>query len=106
MRRIKDAYNSENIAEIMIPMLKKMGVISRLGYFIKNNVGPNDICWRVICRKLRLDIKKPNNKKVKCLGYILNLVVKAFFFNKNADVFEEDINSKRSNIYIKKLREL
>jgi quinol monooxygenase YgiN len=33
-------------------------------------------------------------------------MIKAFLFGKDADVFEEDTNSKRNNAYIKKLREL
>jgi hypothetical protein len=42
MRRVKDAYNSENITEIIIPVLEEIGIISRLGYFIEDNAGPND----------------------------------------------------------------
>jgi hypothetical protein len=55
---------------------------------------------------LRPDIKESDNRRVRCLGHILNLAVKAFLFNKDADAFKEDTNFKRSNSYIKKLREL
>jgi glucose-6-phosphate 1-dehydrogenase len=44
MRRVKGAYNSENITEVMIPVLEKIRIVSRLEYFIENNAGPNDIC--------------------------------------------------------------
>ena len=55
---------------------------------------------------MRPDIKKPKSRRVRCLGYILNLIVKVFLFNKDADVFKEDINYKYNNTYIKKLRKL
>jgi hypothetical protein len=106
MRRVKGAHTGENIAEAMIPVLVEMGVVSRLGFFVGDNAGNNDTCWRAICRKLRPDIKAPDNRRVRCLGHILNLAAKAFLFGKDADAFEDDTNQKRSNAHIEKLREL
>jgi hypothetical protein len=90
----------------MIPVLEEMGIVSRLGYFIGDNAGNNDTCWRAICRKLRSDIKEPDSRRVRCLWHILNLAAKAFLFGKDADAFEEDINFKCGNAHIEKLREL
>jgi hypothetical protein len=106
MHRVKGAHTGENIAEVMIPVLEEMGIVSRLGYFIADNASNNDTCWRAICRKLRPDIKEPDSRRVRCLGHILNLAAKAFLFGKDADAFEEDTNSKRNNAHIEKLREL
>jgi len=55
---------------------------------------------------LRPNIKEPDSRRVRYLGYILNLIVKAFLFNKDADAFESDTDSKRGNAYIEKFREL
>ena len=55
---------------------------------------------------MRPDIKKLESRRVRCLGYILNLAAKAFLFGKDADAFEEDTNCKRNNTHIEKLREL
>ena len=60
----------------------------------------------MICRKLRPDIKEPDGRRVRYLRYILNLTAKAFLFSKDTGVFKENINYKRNNAYIKKLREL
>ena len=106
MRRVKGAHTGENIAEAMIPVLVEMGVVSRLGFFVGDNAGNKNTCWRAIYRKLRPDIKAPDNRRVRCLGHILNLVAKAFLFGKDADAFEDDTNQKRSNAHIEKLREL
>jgi hypothetical protein len=106
MRRVKDIYSGENIIKAMIPALVKMGVVSKLRFFIRDNAGNNDTCWRAIYRKLRPNIKAFNSRRVRYLGYILNLAAKAFLFRKDTDVFELDTDKKRSNAYIKKLREL
>jgi hypothetical protein len=44
MRKIKNAHINENIAEIIISMLMKMRIVSRLKYFIGDNVSFNDVC--------------------------------------------------------------
>jgi hypothetical protein len=44
MRRVKGVYSGENITEVMIPVLEEIGIVSRLGYFIGDNVGLNNIC--------------------------------------------------------------
>ena len=49
MRRIKGAHSGENIAEVMIPVLDEMGIVSRLGYVIGDTAGSIDSCWRAIC---------------------------------------------------------
>jgi hypothetical protein len=60
----------------------------------------------MICRKLRFDIKESDGRRVKCLRHILNFMAKAFLFSKDVNAFEKDINCKRNNAYIKKLRKL
>lgn len=106
LRRIKGPYTRENIAETIIPVLEDMKIVTHLGYFIADSKSSNDICQQVIYAKLRPDIKKPNDKRVRYLEYILNLAAKAFLFSKDANVFKEDTNCKRNNTYIKKLQEL
>jgi hypothetical protein len=56
-------------------------------------------------RKYRLDIKDPNSRRVRCLGYIINLAAKAFLFGKNADAFKNSIDAARKNGYLEALRE-
>ena len=42
MRKIKGAYTNENIIKIMIPILKEIRIVFRLGYFIADNASNND----------------------------------------------------------------
>jgi hypothetical protein len=43
IRRISEAYTGENIAKTVIPILLKIGILLKLGYFIADNDGRNYI---------------------------------------------------------------
>jgi hypothetical protein len=105
MRRIRGTYTGENIAEAVMPVLLEMGILLKLGYFIADNDSRNDICIRAILRKHRPDIKDPDSRRVRCLGYIINLAAKAFLFGKNADAFKDSIDAACKNGYLEALRE-
>jgi hypothetical protein len=105
IRRINEAYTGENIAKAVIPILIKIEILLKLGYFIANNDSRNDIYIRAILRKYRPNIKDPNSRRVRCLKYIINLAVKAFLFDKNADAFKDSINTARKKGYLEALRE-
>jgi hypothetical protein len=104
IRRINKAYTGENIAKAVTPVLIKMGILLKLGYFIADNDGRNDICIRAILRKYRPNIKDPDSRKVRCLGYIINLAAKAFLFGKNADAFKDSVNTAYKNGHLEALR--
>jgi hypothetical protein len=104
IRRINGTHNNKNITEAIIPILQEINIVFRLKYFIEDNYNANAIYLRVIYRRLRSDIKDSDNRRVRCLKYILNLTAKAFLFNKDADVFENTINSIREKNYIIKFR--
>jgi hypothetical protein len=103
--RIRGTYTGENIAKAVMPVLLEMGILLKLGYFIADNDGRNDTYVRAILRKYRPDIKDSDSRKVRCLGYIINLAAKAFLFGKNADAFKDSINAARKNGYLEALRE-
>jgi hypothetical protein len=90
IRRIKGYYTGENIAEVIILILQTMISNNRIGYFIRDNNRRNDTIIRTILAQLRPDLKDPDSRKVRYLGYIINLVAKAFLFGKDADAFEEE----------------
>jgi hypothetical protein len=82
-----------------------MGILLKLGYFIVNNDGRNDTCIRAILRKHRPNIKNPDSRRVRYLGYIINLAAKAFLFSKNADAFKDSIDTACKNGHLEALRE-
>jgi diadenosine tetraphosphate (Ap4A) HIT family hydrolase len=105
IRRINEAYTGENITEAVMPILIKMGILPKLGYFIADNDGRNDTYIRVILRKHRPNIKDPDSRRVRYLGHIINLAAKAFLFGKNADAFKDSIDTARKNGHLEALRE-
>ena len=42
MRQIKGSHSGENIAEAVIPIIQVMGIVDRLGFFIKDNTSINN----------------------------------------------------------------
>jgi hypothetical protein len=95
LRRVRGAYNSKNMAEAIILVLKEMDIINKLRFFIGDNAGNNDTYIRAILRELRLDIKEPDSRRVRCLGYIINLSAKAFLFGNDSDAFKLITNNTR-----------
>jgi hypothetical protein len=105
MRRINGAHTGENITKAVIPMLIKMGILSKLGYFIADNDSRNNTYIRAILRKHRPNIKDSNSRRVRCLKHIINLAAKAFLFDKNADAFKDSTDTARKNGHLEALRE-
>jgi hypothetical protein len=106
IRRIKGPHSGENIAEIIIPILKAIVSSNRIKYFIGDNNSRNDTVIRALLAYLRPNIKDPNSRCLRCSGHIINLAVKAFLFGKNADTFEEDSQNKKQLGKLKAIREL
>jgi hypothetical protein len=54
--------------------------VNRLGFFMGDNAFKNGTVIRVIIAYFYPNEKDPNSRRVRCLGYIINLAVKAFLF--------------------------
>ncbi len=48
LRRFRGSHSEENIAALLIEIIKKYGFEDRLGYFIADNVKSNDVCIDLI----------------------------------------------------------
>jgi hypothetical protein len=77
IRRIKGSYNSENTAKAIILILIKINIISKLEYFI-TNVTINNLIIKIILQRFRFNITYLEQRRVRCLKYIINLAAKAF----------------------------
>jgi hypothetical protein len=88
LRKIKGCYSRENLTAAIIPVLKEINIISKLRYFTYDNATSNDITIRYILKRLRPDIKHLESRRVRYLGHILNLTVKAFLFGHDPELFK------------------
>jgi hypothetical protein len=81
-------HSGENIAAEIVEVIKSFELEEKVGYFTLDNAGNNDTAMEVIAEVLGLDSTR---RRVRCIGHIINLVVKALLFGKDAEAFEETI---------------
>jgi hypothetical protein len=106
MKRVKGAKTGKNITEAMIPIIEGMISNKQLGFFIGDNAAENSIVIRAILAHLCSYLKDPDSRCIRCLGYIINLIAKAFLFGHDADAFEEDSRIKKELSKFEAVREL
>jgi BED zinc finger len=105
LRRVIGVHTGENIASVMIPLLHEYGLnASKLGFFQADNLGTNDVAIRFICKEF--GIPKPDSRRVRCLGHIINLAAKAFLFGTDVDSFEAITRSKMEKQDFEAVRKL
>ena len=88
-----------------------------IDYFIINNAGSNDTLLETLTKNFFVEYDarlNPQKQQIRCLGYIINFALSAFFFadNKTAleEVFQEAIEEKKKvsicELFIEKLKNL
>jgi hypothetical protein len=75
----------------MKPILIEMIPLERLGFFQADNDSKCDTAIDFLLHNLRPDIKDSRSRRVRCLGYIINLVVQAFM--KGCEVIDVEESS-------------
>ena len=95
-KRIKGGHRGENITEVITPVLEEYGVSQNLGVFITDNTESNDTVIQAILTSLRPDLYI-SDRRARCVGYIINLAVKAFIFYKNINVFKASVKNIKDN---------
>ena len=56
-----------------------------------DNATSNDVCVKLLSRQFDYAFA-PIERRLRCFGHIVNLVVKALLFGKNCEIFEKDVN--------------
>jgi len=92
LRCLKGPYSRENITEAIIAVIKTYKIIDKIGYFILDNAGLNNTYISAIIKRLNIKDTKEHHR-LCCLGYVLNLLVKAMLFSENPKVFKKDITT-------------
>jgi hypothetical protein len=89
MKRLYGTHHGEDIAEVIVPVLKVYGISAEmLGVFVGDNASNNDTCVRSILDEF--EIYDPVEKRrSRCLGHIINIVAEAFLFGDEVAAFQE-----------------
>ena len=83
------------VAPFIIQVLEDYEIKERLGYITADNHGANDTLCKAIAKEL-VDWS-PSERRLRCVGHIINLAVQAFFFAKNEEAIELAIQASTSS---------
>jgi hypothetical protein len=83
-----DRHTGENIAEQILDIVREFEIGDKLGYFTLDNASNNKTTMEELGRELGFDWKK---RWVRCIGHVVNRVVKHMLFGQDPDAFEQQI---------------
>ncbi len=90
VRNIHGDHSGKNQAKAIIPVIDEYGLKEKLGYFMTDNASSKDTCVAEIIDLIRPDLDL-GERRLRCMGYIINLIAKAFIFGNKSETFEADI---------------
>jgi hypothetical protein len=76
-------------------VIRSFKIAHLTGYFVGDNAGSNGTCLSALSNSVRVKygIKfNPIKRRIRCLGYIINLSLSAFLFVDNKTALREAIN--------------
>jgi hypothetical protein len=86
LKEVKGSHLGENLAASYLPVIEDFELEEKIGYFISDNVGSNDLAVEAFCKYLK--IKNAPTRRLRCLGHVINLATKAFLFSKEEGSFD------------------
>lgn len=95
LRRFRGRHTGENQAKHFWDIVKAYKITDKIGYFTLDNATNNDTALQHISQHLHdlgIDFN-PVQRRLRCFGHVINLVVKAFLWGTNSVAFEAEINS-------------
>ena len=104
LRGLIGEHSGENMTLEILGIIKNFEIGSWVGYFMADNVSSNDTCVGELTMHLG-NYFNALERWLRCFGHIVNLVVKALLFGKDAEAFErETINAAQIEDDFKQLR--
>ncbi|EWZ27879.1 hypothetical protein FOZG_18414 [Fusarium oxysporum Fo47] len=83
-----DRHTGENIAEQILNIVREFQIGDKLGCFTLDNASNNKTTMEELDRELGFAWKK---RWVRCIGHVINRVVKHMLFGQDPDAFEQQI---------------
>ncbi|KAG6988651.1 hypothetical protein FOFC_02662 [Fusarium oxysporum] len=77
-----------NIAGQIIEIIREYEISDKLGYFTLDNAGNNKTSMGELGLEFGFDWEK---RWVRCVGHVVNIVVKQMLYGKNPDAFEKEV---------------
>ncbi|KJZ70580.1 hypothetical protein HIM_10009 [Hirsutella minnesotensis 3608] len=86
--RLIGPHSGENMASYVKDVIDQYEMGSKLGYFMLDNAKSNDTCLETLAWWFPMDIGR---RRLRCIGHIINLVVRAVIFGSNVSKFEAEL---------------
>lgn len=75
-------------ARVLLPLLEHFSITNdNLGYFVLDNATNNDTTLVELAKTMGFD---PIQKRLRCMGHILNLIAESYLFGQDASTFNEE----------------
>ena len=84
-------HGGVEVAAVVSNTLDYYGIKDRLGYITSDNHGANDVLCNILAQEL--NGWDPQQRRLRCVGHIINLAVQSFLFAKSKEAVELAIQS-------------
>jgi len=95
LRKMCGAHTGENQSQVVLTLLQEYFLVEKVGYFTLDNASNNDTALACLSKKLQDMgiVFDARGSRLRCIGHVINLVVKAFLYGYE---FVEDIQDQNS----------
>jgi hypothetical protein len=82
LRLLEGSHTGANMAEVILEVLQHYGVAEHIGYCVADNASNNDTLVKALGEDLIFSthLYDASQRRLRCVGHVVNLVVRAFWF--------------------------
>lgn len=91
------SHAGSNIAETISEIITTFSLEKKLGYFQCDNATNNDTCIQALADQFQFEYRE---RRLRCIGHIINLVARALLFGNDPDALEHDLTISADDIRI------
>jgi hypothetical protein len=108
LRELNGEHSGENMAEILLQIIRDYKIMGRIGYFMADNASTNDTCINAVLQALypNMSDKQRKRRRLRCFGHIVNLCAQAFIVGKDAEKVCKDLDIAYREGDMKRIKEL
>jgi hypothetical protein len=97
LQRQQGQHSGANIAKSLVSVIRSFGIADKVGYFVCDNATNNDTCIDHLLKHLPECCAQKKHIRLRCAGYIFNLVATAIMFGEDVTAREEFFDEYEDN---------
>lgn len=108
LREVIGEHSGENMAAILLAIIREYDLQSKIGFFMADNAESNDTAIHAVLKVLypQLTKRQRNRHRLRCFGHIVNLIAQAFIIGKDSEKICREIDVASREMDFKKVHEL